>query len=125
MAKEESIAAAPSSPPVVTISRKAIRLGSSMPSAVPETVLLIDDDAAFRDVYRELLAGDGYLVAEARSAPDALVQIKKSSARLVILDLMLPPSGRPEEGAAIAEKILAERPSAKVIVVSGAGETPL
>src|SRR6185369_7377453 len=29
------------------------------------------------------------------------------------------------EGAALAERLLAERPSAKVIVVSGAGETPL
>ncbi|MEP7125343.1 MAG: sigma-54 dependent transcriptional regulator [Byssovorax sp.] len=90
-----------------------------------ETILLVDDDAAFRDVYRELLIGEGYSVAEAGKAPDALVQLTKSGARLIILDLMLPPSGRAEEGAAVAEKILAQRPDAKVIVVSGAGETPL
>ncbi len=90
-----------------------------------ETILLVDDDAAFRDVYRELLIGEGYSVAEAGKAPDALVQLTKTGARLIILDLMLPPSGRAEEGAAVAEKILAQRPDAKVIVVSGAGETPL
>ncbi|MEO5730045.1 MAG: response regulator, partial [Byssovorax sp.] len=90
-----------------------------------ETILLVDDDAAFRDVYRELLIGEGYSVAEAGKAPDALVQLAKTGARLIVLDLMLPPSGRAEEGAAVAEKILAQRPDAKVIVVSGAGETPL
>ena len=90
-----------------------------------ETILLIDDDAAFRDVYRELLIGSGYDVAQAGAAPEALSRFTKSGARLVILDLMLPPSGRPEEGAALAEKFLAERPLAKVIVVSGAGETRL
>ena len=90
-----------------------------------ETILLVDDDAAFRDVYRELLIGEGYSVAEAGKAPDALVQSAKTGARLIILDLMLPPSGRAEEGAAVAEKILAQRPEAKIIVVSGAGETPL
>ena len=90
-----------------------------------ETILLVDDDAAFRDVYRELLIGEGYSVAEAGKAPDALTQLAKTGARLIVLDLMLPPSGRAEEGAAVAEKILAQRPEAKVIVVSGAGETPL
>ncbi|MFO0761857.1 MAG: sigma-54 dependent transcriptional regulator [Byssovorax sp.] len=90
-----------------------------------ETLLLVDDDAAFRDVYRELLSGEGYRVREAGSAPDGLAALRASDARLVVLDLMLPPSGRPEEGAALAESVLAERPAAKVIVVSGAGETPL
>jgi DNA-binding NtrC family response regulator len=92
---------------------------------VTETLLLVDDDAAFRDVYRELLAGDGYHVEQAGTAPEALARFEKSSARLVVLDLMLPPSGRAEEGAALAESLLALRPAAKIIVVSGAGETPL
>lgn len=90
-----------------------------------EALLLVDDDAAFRDVYRELLAGDGYQVATAGSAAEAAARFAASSARLVVLDLMLPPSGRAEEGAALAEKLLASRPAAKIIVVSGAGETPL
>ncbi len=88
-------------------------------------LLLVDDDAAFRDVYRELLAGEGYEVVPAGTAPEALARFESGSARLVVLDLMIPPSGRPEEGAALAEKLLAARPAAKIIVVSGAGETPL
>jgi DNA-binding NtrC family response regulator len=90
-----------------------------------EALLLVDDDAAFREVYRELLTGDGYAVVTAGSAPEAVSRFETSGARLLVLDLMLPPSGRPEEGAALAEKLLAARPSAKIIVVSGAGETPL
>jgi DNA-binding NtrC family response regulator len=90
-----------------------------------EALLLVDDDAAFRDVYRELLTGDGYEVTTAGAAPEALSRFEASGARLVVLDLMLPPSGRAEEGAALAEKLLTARPAAKIIVVSGAGETPL
>jgi DNA-binding NtrC family response regulator len=90
-----------------------------------EAILLVDDDAAFREVYRELLAGEGYTVHEAGTAPAAIAALEKSRARLVVLDLMLPPSGRSEEGAALCQRILAARPFAKVIVVSGAGDTPL
>ncbi len=88
-------------------------------------LLLVDDDAAFRDVYRELLSGEGYDVVTAGSAPEAVARFEKGSARLVVLDLMLPPSGRAEEGAALSEKLLAARPATKIIVASGAGETPL
>ncbi len=95
------------------------------PSPALEPLLLVDDDAAFRDVYRKLLSVEGFAVTTAGSAPEAVAQFQKSSARLVVLDLMLPPSGRSEEGAALCERFLAERPLAKVIVVSGGGETPL
>lgn len=90
-----------------------------------ERVLLVDDDAAFREVYRQLLEADGFGVIEAGSGDEALQQQKICGARLVVLDLMLPPSGKPEEGAAIARKILSDWPSTKIIVVSGTGETPL
>ncbi len=90
-----------------------------------ETLLLVDDDAAFRDVYRELLAGDGYEVVTAGTEPEAAARFASSGARLVVLDLMLPPSGRPEAGAALAASFLAARPAAKIMVVSGAGDTPL
>jgi DNA-binding NtrC family response regulator len=90
-----------------------------------ETVLLVDDDAAFREVYGELLRGEGYLVVEAGAAEEAFSRFKRSASRLVVLDLMLPPSGRPEDGAALGRRMLSERPGAKIVVVSGAGDTPL
>ncbi|HVY48535.1 MAG TPA: sigma-54 dependent transcriptional regulator [Minicystis sp.] len=94
-------------------------------SAPAEAVLLVDDDPGFRDVYRQLLEGDGFRVAQAGNAAAALDAFERSGARLVVLDLMLPPSGRPEEGAAVCERFLAARPGAKIIVASGAGDTQL
>ena len=90
-----------------------------------ETVLLIDDDAAFRSVYRKLLKAERYEVVEAADVPSAETVFAKSGARLVILDLMLPPAGRADAGASLCEKLLSLRPSAKVVVVSGAGDTQI
>ncbi|HLM75599.1 MAG TPA: response regulator, partial [Polyangiaceae bacterium] len=90
-----------------------------------EAVLLVDDDAAFREVYSELLRAEGYSVVEAGAQEEAFNRLRKSAARLVVLDLMLPPSHRPEDGAALSRRMLAERPSSKIIVVSGASDTPL
>jgi hypothetical protein len=72
------------------------RPGGAAPSPVTETVPLIDDDPGFREAYRELLALEGYAVAEAGAAPKAPSELRRMSACLVVLDLMLPPSGRPE-----------------------------
>jgi DNA-binding NtrC family response regulator len=101
------------------------RASTTDSTASTEKVLIADDDSAFREVYRELLRGEGYGVVEAGTAPAAAAQLTKSGARLIVLDLMLPPSGRPEEGAALCERMLAERPAAKVIVASGAGDTAM
>jgi len=64
-------------------------------------------------------------VVEAGDAPGAEARFASSNARLVILDLMLPPSGRAEAGAQLCQRLLAHRPGAKVVVVSGAGDVPL
>jgi DNA-binding NtrC family response regulator len=91
-----------------------------------EQVLIVDDDAAFREVYRELLSGDGFEVLEAGTRQEAAFRFTVAkTARLVILDLMLPPSGRAEDGAALCQELIAQRPSAKIIVVSGVGDVPL
>lgn len=68
---------------------------------------------------------DGFDVLEAATAPDALSTFERNRPRLVVLDLMLPPSGTPESGAELMGRILSARPDAKVVVVSGTGETAL
>ena len=88
-----------------------------------ETLLLVDDDAGFRSVYRSLLGDDGYRVVEAADRDGAARMFVESSPRLVVLDLMLPPTGKPEEGAALCEKFLASIPACKVVIVSGSGDT--
>jgi DNA-binding NtrC family response regulator len=90
-----------------------------------ETVLLVDDDPGFRAAYRKLLGGEGYSVLEAGTVAEAEALFRARAPRLVVLDLMLPPSGRPDAGATLCGKLLATSPSAKVVVVSGTGETAL
>ena len=90
-----------------------------------ERVLIVDDDPGFREVWRLLLEQDGFAVDEAGTADDGFARLGSSGARLVVLDLMLPPSGRAEAGAELCRRIVAHRPQVKVVVVSGAGEIPL
>ncbi len=90
-----------------------------------ETVLLVDDDAAFRAVYEELLREEGYVVTSAGDEPRALEAFVAKSPRIVVLDLMLPPTGSPEAGAKLLERMLSRSAGTKVIVVSGAGEGAL
>ncbi|MFV2072374.1 MAG: hypothetical protein ACC742_06945 [Thermoanaerobaculales bacterium] len=43
------------------------------------TILVVDDDPAFRALVVEILAGAGYLVREAASAEEALVALAAES----------------------------------------------
>jgi DNA-binding NtrC family response regulator len=88
-------------------------------------LLLVDDDAALRRGLAELLAST-YDVLEA-GRPDAAIQAFEADAaiRLVVLDLMLPPSQLADEGARVLDAMVARRPAAKIVVVSGTGETRL
>tara|TARA_R110002095_G_scaffold184656_1_gene161853 strand:+ start:303 stop:641 length:339 start_codon:yes stop_codon:yes gene_type:complete len=88
-------------------------------------VLLIDDDDAFREVYHELLTEEGYVVYEARDVPTARAAFAKHNPRLVVLDLMLPPSGSPEAGATLCDEFLSASPNCKIVTISGTGDTKI
>jgi DNA-binding NtrC family response regulator len=89
------------------------------------SVLLVDDDRGLRRAFADVLRAEGFRVAEAGTEPEAERAFAASEARLVVLDLMLPPSGSPEAGAALLGRMLAARPAAKIVVVSGTGDTSL
>ena len=84
-------------------------------------LLWIEDDPALRRVYRPLLEAEGYVLGEAATPEQARAALAKQAPDLVLLDLMLPPSQRPEEGLALLETILGAAPRAKVVVLTGAG----
>lgn len=90
-----------------------------------KSVLLIDDDNAFREVYNELLVDEGYVVHEARDVPTARAAFAKHQPRLVVLDLMLPPSGSPEAGATLCDEFLSASPNCKIVTISGTGDTKI
>ncbi len=90
-------------------------------SALP--LLLVDDDAAFRRVYRPLLEEAGFTVVEASDRASARAALASREFPLVVLDLMLPPDGTVEAGLAQLQEVLERAPDTKVLVASGAGDT--
>jgi two-component system response regulator AtoC len=92
-------------------------------SLLPQPLLLVDDDAAFRKVYGGLLREAGYEVQEAADRPGAQAAVEARGFPLVLLDLMLPPDGSVSTGLEQLGALVAARPGTKVVVVSGVGDT--
>lgn len=57
---------------------------------MPETILVVDDEANIRDLARLYLSRAGYQVDTAPDGLTALAQIKHNPPALLVLDLMLP-----------------------------------
>jgi DNA-binding NtrC family response regulator len=89
------------------------------------TVLVVDDDRGLRRAFADVLRAEGFRAVEAGTEPEAERAFASEPAHLVVLDLMLPPSGSPEAGAALMGRMLGARPGAKIVVVSGTGDTSL
>ena len=87
-----------------------------------EKLLLVDDDEAFRAVYRALLEASGYDVLEAVDRAQARQRFEQARPEVVLLDLMLPPDGSVKGGLALLQELLRAQPMSKIIVVSGAGD---
>lgn len=58
--------------------------------AAAPTILVVDDDAAFRDVVRSALEGRGYRVVQASSARRATALLGRTPPDLVVVDGLLP-----------------------------------
>jgi CheY-like chemotaxis protein len=54
-------------------------------------VLIVEDEAALRELWLEALRDDGYDVVAAESADDAFARLDALTADLVVLDLLMPP----------------------------------
>lgn len=83
-------------------------------------LLWIEDDLSLRRVLGPLLRAEGYALTEAGDADTARVAARVHP-DLVLLDLMLPPTGRAETGLALLDTLLADSPPPRVVVLSGAG----
>jgi len=81
------------------------------------TVLVVDDEAAIRDLIAEALEEVGYRVTRAGTAAQALRELEgESEAALLITDIGLPGGMSGDELAVIA---LDRRPTLKVLFISG------
>ncbi|MBI1216367.1 MAG: response regulator [Alphaproteobacteria bacterium] len=80
------------------------------------TVLVVDDNAALREVIRESLEEDGYTVFNASNGEEAMKIVKVKKADAILLDLVLPDA----DGLTLIAGIR-KHTDAPVIVISGKG----
>jgi CheY-like chemotaxis protein len=83
----------------------------------PPTVLIVEDDASTREMYRQALSAAGYRVVAVADGLGALQHVEGDRPDAVVLDLMLPRVG----GHDVYKELRAhpETSSVPVIVVTG------
>ena len=82
-----------------------------------ETVLLVEDVPAVRDVVHRVLAGSGYTVLDAVDGPSALARAAshRGPLHLLLTDVVLPGLS----GRELAEQLKPSRPELKILFTSG------
>lgn len=82
-----------------------------------ELILVVDDDAAIRDVTRRILEGNGYRVVLARDGAEgvAAYRRRRDEIAVVLTDMMMPLM----DGSAVIAELRAIDPDVPVIAVSG------
>lgn len=93
------------------------RDGAEQTGPCLETLLVVDDDRAFREFVAGALERCGYGVCKAEGPEDALVMIQENPGvfPLVLVDIMLPGSS----GRDLVRKIHAKEPGIKILYMSG------
>ena len=82
-----------------------------------EKILIVEDDAFFREIFSDLLRDDGYLVDTASSGNEALAMLEKCKYQLVVTDMML----QDISGLDILSRAKQMDADIEVIVVTGYG----
>lgn len=85
-----------------------------------EKILVVDDIHEQREIASQILTTLGYAVDVASSGEDAISYLKRKTADLVILDMLMPPG---IDGLSTYEEILKIKPGQKAIIASGFAET--
>ena len=75
-------------------------------------ILVVDDEASIRVLYSQELADEGYEVATAATAMEAVERLESGSYDLVVLDIKL----KNESGLDLLQKIVKERHDMPVIL---------
>ena len=96
------------------------RSTADRPAATPgsgETILLVEDEAAVRNVTARVLTRAGYRVLEAPSPREAVAMCERHHGpiHLIMTDMVMPEMSGPE----IAARLVAIRPSTPVLFISG------
>jgi signal transduction histidine kinase len=99
--------------------RKSLHLPEA-PRGRGESILVIDDVKEQREIASRILEKIGYAVHAVASGEEALAYLHRSSADLLILDMLMEPG---MDGLETYRKILEIRPGQKALIASGFSET--
>ena len=106
--------------PAIGIPQKPVpaAAGKVSPVGGTETILLVEDEPAVRELTRVILKRYGYQVIEATSGVEALSiwSAHRDSVALVLTDLVMPGG---VTGHQLAQRLLADKPHLKVVLMSG------
>jgi len=83
-----------------------------------ETILLVEDETAVRELAARVLSEHGYTVLEAANGEEALRLIQeneKTEFHLLLADVVMPQLGGPE----LADRLMVTQPDLKVLFISG------
>lgn len=83
-----------------------------------QTILLVEDDEAFREVLAYSLRREGYEVREARDGQEALQNAREDTPDLIVLDVMLPGL----DGFSICRILRAEMDTPIILLTARMGE---
>jgi putative two-component system response regulator len=86
-----------------------------------ENILLVDDEAAIRQILNKGLAMHGYSCDEAENADEALKKLEKKQSDLVIMDINMPG----KRGSEVLPDITQRFPETAVIMASGITDTKI
>ena len=82
-------------------------------------ILIIDDEESVRATLRKILVAAGHDVVEAEDGEAGLERYRENPADVVILDIIMPKM----DGFETIRALKQEYPKAKIISISGGGET--
>ncbi len=81
------------------------------------TILVADDDASIRSLLKQLLADEGYSVAEAATGSEVVEQVKGTTPDLVIMDVRMPEL----DGIEALQKVKSLSPQTAVLIMTAFG----
>ena len=106
-------------------SRKSVAESDEIVKSKPiprgtETILLVEDETAVRELASEFLKAGGYTILEACDGAEAVTIASRHSGRihLLLTDMVMPHMN----GAELASKLCASRPDLRVLYMSGYAE---